>query len=64
MNTADCEDKIKSCLMQGRLATKRPHAIIWNQSILRRVKRLIYKNMIETIVVYGSEIYMDYKQKK
>ena len=46
----DCEEGINVCLGRGRTAIRRTHPVILEQSISKRVQRLIYKSTVEAII--------------
>jgi len=51
------EEEIKHRIRQGKSAIRQLHSIIWNKNIANKVKIRIYKTIVESISLYGAELW-------
>lgn len=51
------DEEIKVRVGQCRKVIRTLHPIIWNKTLTKRVKRLIYKSIVEPILIYGSDVW-------
>jgi len=50
------DEDIKERNIQARRAISLPNSILWDQSVSKQNKRLIYNTIIRSIVTYSSEV--------
>lgn len=62
--TGTYEEEIKSRIGQGRQAIRTLHSVIWDKTLTKRIKRLIYKTIVEPILTYGAEVWTITEQNK
>ena len=56
-STNSYEDEIKSRTGQCRKIIRMLHPIVWNQTLTKRIKRLLYKTIVESTLIYGSDVW-------
>lgn len=56
-NEGGSEIEIRHRMQKGRVAIKQLHSIIWNNTIHKDIKRRIYKTIVESIMLYGAELW-------
>ncbi|PSN48631.1 hypothetical protein C0J52_12701, partial [Blattella germanica] len=49
--------EIQQRVQKGKIAIRQLHSILWNKTINKDVKRMIYKTIVESIVLYGAEVW-------
>ena len=49
--------EIQQRVQKGKIAIRQLHSILWNKTINKDVKRMIYKTIVESIVLYGAELW-------
>lgn len=51
------EKEITKWVIQGRRAIKQLNSIVWGYQIIKNIKTRISKTLIESISIYGSEVW-------
>ena len=60
------QSEIEKTTADGRRVIGMLNSVLWSKNILYRIKKLIYKATVESIMLYGSELLateMDYRRR-